>query len=174
MRVERRVFPPFIAKRVEGIFGYDILLYGFLFRRQWGSFSRSFARIGLLFIKWRRVEHKAARARTFLVRLARSVSCAAVYKLRFTLEKREIVYYAILCVNFVRELRYFTSKVAIFSLSALVRKVPGDARRAARGRRKSGEERGRGRVTKGEVVVVASINKINNPVNMRLNLCSLQ
>ena len=54
---------PFIAKKVEGIFGYDILLYGFLFRRQWESFSQSFARIGLLFIKWRRVEHKAARAR---------------------------------------------------------------------------------------------------------------
>ena len=31
-----------------------------------------------------------------------------------------------------------------------------------------------GRVTQGEVVVVASINKINNPVNIRLNLCSLQ
>ena len=66
----------------------------------------------------------------------------------------------------MREVRYFTSKVAIFSLSALVvrkvkrcdamrcvkrwvkframRKVPGDARRAARGRRKSGEERGGG------------------------------
>ena len=44
--------------------------------------------------------------------------------------------YAILCVKFVREVRYFTSKVAIFSLSALVvRKVTGDARRAARGRR---------------------------------------
>ena len=63
----------------------------------------------------------------------------------------------------MREVRYFTSTVAIFSLSALVmlkvtgsgpllnngvamrkamRKVPGDARRAARGRRKSGEERG--------------------------------
>ena len=28
MRVESHVFPPFIAKRVEGIFGYDILLYG--------------------------------------------------------------------------------------------------------------------------------------------------
>ena len=56
-----------------------------------------------------------------------------------------------------------------------MRKVPGDARRAARGRRKSGEERGGGRVTKGEVVVVvALINKINNPVNIRLNLCSLQ
>ena len=70
--------------------------------------------------------------------------------------------YAILCVKFVREVRYFTSKVAISSLSALVvrkvtgseiircsvriamRKVPGDARRAARGRRKSGEERGGG------------------------------
>ena len=61
MRVESRVFPPFIAKRVEGIFGYDILLYGFLFRRKWESFSQSFARIGLLFIKWRRFEHKAAR-----------------------------------------------------------------------------------------------------------------
>ena len=34
--------------------------------------------------------------------------------------------------------------------------------------------RGGGRVTKGEVVVVASINKVNNPVNIRLNLCSLQ
>ena len=62
----------------------------------------------------------------------------------------------------VREVRYFASKVAIISLSALVvrkvtgseiigcsarkamRKVPGDAQRAARGRRKSGEERGRG------------------------------
>ena len=52
-----------------------------------------------------------------------------------------------------------------------MRKVPGDAQRAARGRRKSG---GGGRVTKGEVVVVALINKINNPVNIRLNLCSLQ
>ena len=51
-------------------------------------------------------------------------------------------------------------------------KVPGDAWRAARGRRKSGVERGG--VTKGEVVVVALINKINNPVNIRLNLCSLQ
>ena len=61
MRVESRVFPPSIAKRVEGIFGYNILLYGFLFRRQWGSFSRNFARIGLLFIKCRRVQHKAAR-----------------------------------------------------------------------------------------------------------------
>ena len=92
MRVESRVFPPSIAKRVEGIFGYDILLYGFLFRRQWGSFSRSFARIGVLFIKWRQVEHKAARTRTFLVRLARSIPCAAVYKLRFTLEKQEKIY----------------------------------------------------------------------------------
>ena len=55
-----------------------------------------------------------------------------------------------------------------------MRKVPGDARRAAHGRRKSGEERGGG-VTKGEVVVVvALLNKINNPVNIRLNLCSLQ
>ena len=36
------------------------------------------------------------------------------------------MFYAILCVNFVREVRYFTSKVAIFSLSALVvRKVTG-------------------------------------------------
>ena len=36
------------------------------------------------------------------------------------------LFYAILCVNFVREVRYFTSKVAIFSLSALVvRKVTG-------------------------------------------------
>ena len=35
-------------------------------------------------------------------------------------------FYAILCVKFVREVRYFTSKVAIFSLSALVvRKVTG-------------------------------------------------
>ena len=68
--------------------------------------------------------------------------------------------YAILCVKFVRKVRYFTSKVAIISLSALVvrkvtsseiivcsvrkamRKVSGDARRAARGWRKSGEERG--------------------------------
>ena len=91
MRVESRVFPPFIAKRVEGIFGYDIRLYGFLFRRQWRSFSRSFARIGLLFMKWRQVEHKAARTRTFLVWLARLISCAAVYKLLFTLEKQEKV-----------------------------------------------------------------------------------
>ena len=92
MRVEGRIFPPFIAKRVEGIFGYDILLYGFLSRRQWGNFSRSFARIGLLFIKWRRVKYKAARMRTFLVRLARSIPCVAVYKLRFTLEKEEKIY----------------------------------------------------------------------------------
>ena len=35
-------------------------------------------------------------------------------------------FYAILCVKFVREVRYFTSKVAIFSLSTLVvRKVTG-------------------------------------------------
>ena len=35
-------------------------------------------------------------------------------------------FYAILCVKFVREVRYFTSKVAIFSLFALgVRKVTG-------------------------------------------------
>ena len=46
-----------------------------------------------------------------------------------------------------------------------MRKVPDDARRAARGRWKSGEERGG--VTKGEVVVVALINKINNPVNIK-------
>ena len=70
----------------------------------------------------------------------------------------------------MREVRYFTSKVAFFSLSALVvrkvtggvnnrvamrkvmRKVPGDAPRAARGRRKSGEEI-RGRVNKGERAV---------------------
>ena len=45
----------FIARRVEGIFCWDILLYGFLFRRQWWSFARSFAWIGLLFIKWRPV-----------------------------------------------------------------------------------------------------------------------
>ena len=89
MRIECRVFPPFIAKTVEGIFGYDLLLYGFLFRRQWGSSSRSFARIGLLFIKRRRVERKAVRARTFLVRLAHSIPCAVVYKLRFTLDKQE-------------------------------------------------------------------------------------
>ena len=88
MRVES-VFAPFIAKRVEGIFSYDILLYGFLFRRQWGSSSQSFARIGLLFKKWRRVERKALRARAFLVRLARSIPCAAVYKLRFTLDKQK-------------------------------------------------------------------------------------
>ena len=68
MRVESRVFPPFIAKRVEGIFGYDILLYGFLFRTQWGSSSRSFARIGLLFIKRRRVERRAVRARFHALR----------------------------------------------------------------------------------------------------------
>ena len=38
------------------------------------------------------------------------------------------IFYAILCVKFVREVRYFTSKVAIFSLSALVvREVTGDA-----------------------------------------------
>ena len=78
MQVKSRVFPPFIAKRVEGIFGYDILLYGFLFRRQWGSFLQSFARIGLLFMKWRRVEHKAAGARTFSVWLARSIPRAAM------------------------------------------------------------------------------------------------
>ena len=54
-----------------------------------------------------------------------------------------------------------------------MRKVPGDARRAARGRRKSGEERGGG-VTKGKVVVVALMNKVNSPVNIKLNLCSLQ
>ena len=53
-----------------------------------------------------------------------------------------------------------------------MRKVSGEARRAARGRWKSGEERGGG-VTKGEVVV-ALINKINNAVNISLNLCSLQ
>ena len=53
-----------------------------------------------------------------------------------------------------------------------MRKVPGDAQHAARGRRKSEEERGGG-VTKGKVVVVELINKINNPVNIRLNLCSL-
>ena len=34
LRFESRVFPPYIGKRVKGIFGYDILLYGFLFRRQ--------------------------------------------------------------------------------------------------------------------------------------------
>ena len=35
-------------------------------------------------------------------------------------------FYAILCVKFVREVRYFTSKLAIFSLFALVvRKVTG-------------------------------------------------
>ena len=90
MRVESRVFPPFIAKRVEGIYGYDILLYGFLFRRQWGNSSRSFARIGLLFIKWRRVEYKAARA-DFLgsARALNSMRCAAVDKLRFTLDKQQ-------------------------------------------------------------------------------------
>ena len=89
MRVESRVFPPFIAKRVDGIFDYDILPYGFLFRRQWGNFSLRFLWIGLLLVKWRRVEHKAARARSFSVRLASSIPCAAVYKLRFTLEKEE-------------------------------------------------------------------------------------
>ena len=47
-----------------------------------------------------------------------------------------------------------------------MRKVPGDVRRAARGPHKRREERG-------GVVVVALINKINNPVK-RLNLCSLQ
>ena len=89
MRVESPVFPPFIAKRVKGIFGCDILFYGFFFRKQWGSFPQSLARISLLFIKWRRVKHNAARARSFSVRLARSIPCAAVYKLRFTLEKQE-------------------------------------------------------------------------------------
>ena len=89
MLVERRVFPPFIAKRVEGISGYDILLYGFLFRRQWGRFSRSFARIGLLFIKRRRVQHKPACARTFLVRLARTISCAALI---YTQKTRKNIY----------------------------------------------------------------------------------
>ena len=74
-------------------------------------------------------------------------------------------FYAILCVKFVREVRYFTSKFAIISLSPLVvrkvtgseiigcsvrkamRKVPGDAGRTARGRRKSGGGEG---VTDGE------------------------
>ena len=94
-----------------------------------------------------------------------------------------------------------------------MRKVPGDARRAARGcdarlprsggipyifkacekspsagfvpqsgitgpvvdGRVGRRGRGGGRVTKGEVVVVvALINKTNNPVNIRLKLCSLQ
>ena len=82
---QKPVLTPFIAKIVEGIFGYNILLYGFLFRRQWGSFSQSFARIGLLFIKCRRVEHKATHAHGFL-------GSAAVYKLRFTLEKQERIY----------------------------------------------------------------------------------
>ena len=80
MRVKSRVLTPFIAKEVEGIFGYDILLYGFLFRRQWGSFSQSFAWIGLLFIKWRRVEHKATRARG----LSRFGLCARFHALRYT------------------------------------------------------------------------------------------
>ena len=79
MRVKSRVLKPFIAKKVEGIFGYDILLYGFLFRRQWVSFSQSFARIGLLFIKWR-VEHKATRARG----LSRSGLCARFHTLQYT------------------------------------------------------------------------------------------
>ena len=48
MRVESRVVPPFIAKRVAGIYRG--------------------ARIGLLFVKWRRIKHEAARARIFLVR----------------------------------------------------------------------------------------------------------
>ena len=86
MRVGSCVFPPFIAKRVEGIFGYDILLYGFLFHRQWGNSLRSFARSGLLFIKWRRVERKAARA-DFLgsARALDSMRC----ELRFTLDKQD-------------------------------------------------------------------------------------
>ena len=83
----------------------------FLFRWQWGSFSRSFswsfARIGLLFIKWRRVEHKAACAWTFVVRLARAIPCAAVYKLRFTLEIPEKIYiyvsHSFLCFYNTRE-----------------------------------------------------------------------
>ena len=45
---------------------------------------------------------KVARARTFLVRLARSISCVAVYKLRFTLEKQEKIYiyisHSFLCI----------------------------------------------------------------------------
>ena len=103
MRVESRVFrfsTLFIAKKDEGIFGYDILLYGFLFGRQWESFSQSFARTGLLFIKWRRVEHKAARARTFSVRLARSILSAAVYKLWFPLEKQEKIIQALHYTNY--------------------------------------------------------------------------
>ena len=92
MRVRRRVFPPFIAKRVEGIFGYDILLYGFLFRRQWGSLSWSFARIVLLFIKWHRVEHKAARA-DFLgsARALDSMRCG-VQALIYTRKTRKNIY----------------------------------------------------------------------------------
>ena len=40
--------------------------------------------------------------------------------------KHRNYFYAVLCVKFVREVRYFTSKVAIFLLSAMVvRKVTG-------------------------------------------------
>ena len=99
----------------------------------------------------------------------------------------------------MREVRYFIPKFAIISLSALVvrkvtgseiigcsvrktmRKVPGDARRAARGRRKSGEVRGERAQRENEQpalspcgTISGSINEINNPVNIRLNLCSLQ
>ena len=106
------------TKRVEGIFDYDILLYGFLIRRQWGSFSWSFARISLLFIKWRRVEHKAARAWTFLVRLARSIPCAATYKLRCTLKKQEKKY---IYVFFSANIPYFNFHIN-FQSSHLTKK----------------------------------------------------
>ena len=50
-----------------------------------------------------------------------------------------------------------------------MRKVQGDARRATRGRRKSGEERGESHQGRS-----SSSNKINNRVNISLNFCSLQ
>ena len=57
-----------------------------------------------------------------------------LYKLRVLLyvpvlrvTRVEYIFYAILCVKFVREVQFSTSKMAIISLSALVvRKVTGD------------------------------------------------
>ena len=91
MRVESRVFPSFIAKRVEGIFGYST---AFCFVNNEKVVHEVFARISLLIIykmtsSW---TQRRARARTFLVRLARSISCAAVYKLWFTLKKQGKIY----------------------------------------------------------------------------------
>ena len=98
----------------------------------------------------------------------------------------QINFYAILCIKFVHEVQYSTSKYNI-PLSALVvrkvtggeiiskamRKVPGNEYSAWRG---GGGHQGKASSPRmsSRTAISGSINKMNNPVNIKLDLCSLQ